>query len=42
MPGKRLRADRLAILDVARDQRPQQMAGTRGEMGRGRVHGISL
>ncbi|MNV80256.1 hypothetical protein D3C71_1738530 [compost metagenome] len=42
MPGKRLRADRFAILDVTRDQRPQQMAGAWGEMGRGRMHGISL
>jgi hypothetical protein len=32
MPGKRLRADRLAILDVAGDQRPQQVAGAGRKM----------
>ncbi|MNT96441.1 hypothetical protein D3C72_2385270 [compost metagenome] len=34
-PGQsrqRLRTDRLTILDVARDQRPQQMAGARRKM----------
>jgi hypothetical protein len=39
---QRLRADRLAVLDVTRDQRAQQMARTRGKLVGRTVHGINL
>ncbi|KAG0776785.1 hypothetical protein G6F22_012329 [Rhizopus arrhizus] len=39
---QRLRADRLAVLDITRDQRAQQMARTRGKLVGRTVHGINL
>jgi len=39
---QRLRAHRLTVLDVTRDQRAQQMARTRGKLVSGTVHGINL
>ena len=39
---QRLRADRLAVLDVSRDQRAQQVARTRGKLVGRTVHGINL